>query len=55
MPGYGRQIKCVMQQLLAGVRYLHHVRIIHGDLTPCNLLFDEQGVLKIGGCSLLVA
>ena len=35
------------QQLLAGVEYIHKVRICHRDLKPENLLLDENNNIKI--------
>lgn len=36
-----------MQQLLAGVEYIHRNGIVHRDLKPENLLLDEKGNIKI--------
>jgi serine/threonine protein kinase len=36
-----------MQQILAGVEYLHENGIVHRDLKPENLLLDSSGNLKI--------
>jgi serine/threonine protein kinase len=41
------QTKNVMLQLLTGLEYIHSQNIIHRDLKPDNLLFSEEGVLKI--------
>ncbi len=36
-----------MQQLLAGVEYIHKNGIVHRDLKPENLLLDYKGNVKI--------
>jgi len=41
------QIKCLMQQLLEGVAFLHHSWVIHRDLKTSNLLYSNTGQLKI--------
>lgn len=41
------QIKCLMQQLLEGVAFLHHRWVIHRDLKTSNLLYSNNGQLKI--------
>lgn len=41
------QIKCLMQQLLEGVAFLHHRWVIHRDLKTSNLLYSNSGQLKI--------
>lgn len=41
------EVKCLMLQLLEGVKYLHDNWIIHRDLKPSNLLFNNKGELKI--------
>lgn len=41
------EVKCLMQQLLSGVAYLHENWIIHRDLKTSNLLYSNQGILKI--------
>eukprot|EP00879_Flechtneria_rotunda_P013107 GHRR01013690.1.p1 GENE.GHRR01013690.1~~GHRR01013690.1.p1 ORF type:complete len:627 (+),score=247.17 GHRR01013690.1:529-2409(+) len=41
------QVKCLMQQLLEGVAYLHHSWVIHRDLKTSNLLYSNTGQLKI--------
>ncbi|CAN8251789.1 unnamed protein product [Cochlearia groenlandica] len=41
------EVKCLMKQLLEGVKYLHTNWIIHRDLKPSNLLMNNTGELKI--------
>lgn len=41
------EVKCLMVQLLEGIKYLHDHWIIHRDLKTSNLLLDDNGTLKI--------
>ncbi|KAH6781701.1 Protein kinase superfamily protein [Perilla frutescens var. frutescens] len=41
------QVKCLMQQLLQGVEYLHANKVLHPDLKSSNLLLNNCGELKI--------
>nr|AFC88295.1 CDK protein [Hevea brasiliensis] len=41
------EIKCLMLQLLEGVKYLHDNWVLHRDLKTSNLLLNNQGELKI--------
>jgi serine/threonine protein kinase len=41
------QVKLYMKQLLQGLAYLHHVRILHRDVKSANLLINNQGELMI--------
>ena len=45
-------IKSVLQQLLAGLDYLHRMNIIHRDIKPENLLITRSGDLKIADFGL---
>ncbi|KAI6904900.1 hypothetical protein D0869_02627 [Hortaea werneckii] len=46
------QIKCYMQQLLEGLRYLHDSRILHRDMKAANILISNKGVLQIADFGL---
>uniref|UniRef100_A0A0D9VHX9 Protein kinase domain-containing protein n=1 Tax=Leersia perrieri TaxID=77586 RepID=A0A0D9VHX9_9ORYZ len=41
------EVKCLMLQLLEGVKYLHDNWILHRDLKTSNLLLNNRGELKI--------
>ena len=41
------QIKCLMQQLLRGIAHLHEHWVLHRDLKTSNLLYGNDGTLKI--------
>lgn len=41
------EVKCLMLQLLEGVKHLHDNWILHRDLKTSNLLFNGDGELKI--------
>ena len=40
-------VKCLMLQLMEGVKYLHDNWVLHRDLKTSNLLLNNQGELKI--------
>lgn len=46
------QIKCYMQQLLEGVRYLHDSHILHRDMKAANILISNTGILQIADFGL---
>ncbi|KAF9605835.1 hypothetical protein IFM89_018855 [Coptis chinensis] len=41
------EVKCLMVQLLEGVKYLHDNWVLHRDLKTSNLLLNNKGELKI--------
>ncbi|KAG0502278.1 hypothetical protein HPP92_002350 [Vanilla planifolia] len=41
------EVKCLMLQLLCGVKYLHDNWVLHRDLKTSNLLLNNRGELKI--------
>ncbi|XP_047318985.1 cyclin-dependent kinase G-2 isoform X2 [Impatiens glandulifera] len=41
------EVKCLMIQLLEGIKYLHDNWVLHRDLKTSNLLLNNQGDLKI--------
>ncbi|KAL7147377.1 hypothetical protein ABFS83_06G103700 [Erythranthe nasuta] len=41
------EVKCLMLQLLEGIKYLHDNWVLHRDLKTLNLLLNNRGELKI--------
>ena len=46
------EVKCIIQQLLLGLEYLHENWIIHRDIKSSNILMNNQGILKIADFGL---
>lgn len=48
-PGYlyHPQIKLIMHQLFTGLDFIHRNGVLHRDISPTNVLFNESGILKI--------
>jgi len=46
------EIKCLLQQILSAIAYLHSNWIIHRDLKTSNLLMNNQGELKVADFGL---
>ena len=46
------EVKCLMLQLLEGIKHLHDNWVLHRDLKTLNLLLNNRGELKI--CDYLV-
>ena len=45
-------IKSVIQQLLNGLYYIHHNKILHRDMKAANILITKAGVLKLADFGL---
>ena len=45
-------LKSFLFQLLTGVSYCHHHRVLHRDLKPPNLLINREGQLKLADFGL---
>lgn len=46
------QVKCIMLQVLRGLRYLHYNFIVHRDLKVSNLLMSDKGCVKLADFGL---
>lgn len=42
------QVKCLVLQVLKGLKYLHNNFIVHRDLKVSNILLTDKGTIKIG-------
>ena len=45
-------LKSFLYQLITGVAYCHHHRVLHRDLKPPNLLINREGQLKLADFGL---
>ncbi len=43
----------IAQQIVNGLSYAHKNGVIHGNLRPSNILFDEQGIVKVADFGML--
>uniref|UniRef100_V5EWK3 Protein kinase n=1 Tax=Kalmanozyma brasiliensis (strain GHG001) TaxID=1365824 RepID=V5EWK3_KALBG len=48
----GSEVKCLLHQLLTGVKGLHAAWVVHRDLKSSNILMDNRGRLSIGDFGL---
>lgn len=47
------EVKCIILQVLQGLKYMHSRYIIHRDLKVSNLLMTDKGCVKIGIINLI--
>lgn len=48
------EVKCIVLQVLQGLKYMHSRYIIHRDLKVSNLLMTDKGCVKIGDLSIFI-
>ncbi|KAK4424763.1 Cyclin-dependent kinase G-1 [Sesamum alatum] len=46
-PLHPNEVKCMMKQLLEGIKFLNENGVMHRDLKPSNILINKKGHLKI--------
>ena len=51
-PPHTLLLQSFLYQLLRGVAYCHHHRVLHRDLKPQNLLINREGELKLADFGL---
>ena len=50
---FGRaEVKCIVQQLLRGVRACHRTGVLHRDIKPWNVMLTEDGAVKVADFGL---
>ena len=40
-------VKCILKQVLEGVKYLHENKVMHRDLKPHNIIVTSNGTVKL--------
>lgn len=48
------QIKQVLHQVISGLKHIHEMRIVHRNLNPANILFNEEGEALISDFGLAI-
>jgi len=41
------RVKFYAAQIAIAIHYLHSIKIVHGEIKPCNILLDSYGYVKI--------